>query len=170
MKTILNVRIDQELKDEIDRFAIEEGVSSSEFSRNILYDYLNYDEEEKTIREFGEPIETITIYVEKRIEKELSQLALWLFVNLYSKSFVNEQNLKTTKGLLENLSNNEKLSKELRFEFLKVLNDINRVMAEGIQNTSLYFNQSNNMYTLNYNLLFSEVYNLINKGFEDEES
>jgi len=168
MKKILNVRVDQELKDEIDRIAEEEGITSSEFARNTLYENLNYDEEEKTIREFVEPTETYTIYVGKNIKKELPLLALFLFVNLYSNSYSSEKNLSLAKGFLENLTKNDKLSNDLRFELLKVLNDINRVLAQGIQNTPLYFKSPNNMYTLNYNLLFTEVYNLINRDYRDE--
>jgi len=172
MKTLLNVRVDQEFKDEIERLAKEDGVSSSECARNILYDYLCYDEGSKTIWEEEEPSppgKKITVIIGPDIKKELPQLALWLFVNLYSRSYVTEQNLKTSKGFLENLSKNSILSNELRFEFLKVLNDINRVLSQGIQNTPLYFISPNNMYTLNFNLLFAEVYNLLNRDFIDEE-
>lgn len=168
MKTLLNVRVDQELKDEIDRLAKEDGISSSECARNILYDYLNYNEESKSLRLFEGPYERVVLYVEPDIKKELPQLVLWLIVNLYSNSYYTEQNLKFAKGALERLTKNIKLSSELRFEFLKVLSDINRVFTEGIHNTQLLFNVPNNTYTINFNLLFSEVYNLINRGYRDE--
>jgi len=168
MKTLLNVRIDQELKDQIDRLAIEEGISSSEFARNLLCQDLDYDEETKTFWvPDDEPI-VINVSEIPNIKKELPLLTLLLFINLYSNSYCTEQNLELAKGFLENLTKNDKLSNDLRFELLKVLNDINRVLAEGIQNTPIYFNSPNNMYTLNFNLLFSEVYNLINRDYRDE--
>jgi len=169
MKTLLNVRIDQELKDEIDRHAIEEGISSSEFARNLLCEHLEYDEETKTIWVPDEgPFEHCIITIPPDIKQELPQLALFLFVKLYSDSYYYEENLVTAKRFLENLTKNDMLSNDLRFELLKVLNDINRVLALGIQNEPLYFNSPNNMYTLNYNLLFSEVYNLISRNYKDE--
>lgn len=168
MKIILNVRIDQELKDEIDRIAIEDGISSSECARNILYDYLNYDEELKTLWHFVEPSEKVIVYVEPNIKKELPQLILWLFVNLYSNSYFNEQNLNNAKRVLENLTENCVLSNELRFELTKALSDVNRVLTQGIHNTSLFFIKPNNMYTVNFNLIFSEVKNLISRDYRDE--
>lgn len=168
MKTLLNVRVDQELKDEIDRLAEEDGISPSECARNILSDYLSYDEESKSILDLKVPMESMIIYVGPDIKKVLPQLSLWLFVNLYSSSYYNEQNLKFAKNTIDNLIDNYILSNELRFELLKVLNDINRVLAGGIQNTSLFFNKPNNMYTINFNLIFAEVYNLINRDFKNE--
>jgi hypothetical protein len=169
MKTLLNVRVDQELKDEIDRLAKEDGISSSECARNILCDYLNYNEESKTTWVYEEPVEKVILYIKPDIKKELPQLALWLFVNLYSDSYYTEQNLESAKGFLENLTKNDKLSNELRFEFLKVLNDINRALSLGIHNTPSFFVLPDNMYTLNFNLLFAEVYNIINTDYRDDK-
>ena len=167
MKEILNVRVDEELKNEIDRISKEEGITPSEYARSILYDYLGYDEKTKTfwVQE-GEPI-VINVSDISNIKKELPQLALLLFANLYSTGYYSEKNLEIAKGFLENLTKNDMLSNELRFEFLKVLTDINRVLAIGIQNTPVYFLSPDNMYTLDFDLLFDEVYDIINRDYSD---
>jgi len=167
MKQILNVRIDQEPKDEIDRISEEKGITPSEYARRILYIFLNYDEETKTFSvPAAEPI-VKKIPEFSNIKKELPLLALFLFANSYSDLFYTEQNLESAKGFLENLTKNDMLSNELRFEFLKVLTDINRVLAIGIQNTPVYFLSPDNMYTLDFDLLFDEVYDIINRDYSD---
>lgn len=50
---------------------------------------------------------------------------------------------------------------ELRFEFLKVLNDINRYLVEpDDQNKYFNFCYQSNLYAFNYSILFSEVWRL----------
>lgn len=177
MKQLLNVRVEPIIKDEIGRLAIEKGISPSEFCRNLLNESLEFDEYTKTFyKEDDAPPVVGSKYVVTKdgcynitnSEKELPLLLLFLFVNLYSTNFYDKQNLESAKTYLENLSNNPRLSNELHSEFSKALNDINRVLFMGVSNTSLNFIKPGNMYSLNYNLLFSEAYNLINRDYRDE--
>jgi len=178
MKEILSVKVDQELKDEVVRISEEQGISKSEFCRNLLNESLEFDEDTKTFYDEDDapPVIGSRIVVTENgcyditnSEKELPLAVLFLFVNLYSTNFYNKQNLESAKTYLENLSVNPTFSNELRSELLKALNDIKRVLSMGISDTSLNFTRPYNMYTLNFNLLYTEVYNLINRGYRDEK-
>ena len=167
MKTTITVRVEPELKDEIERNAQEEGLSPSEYTRNILCEYLDFyeDDDETEIVHMG----TVYLGESSNIKKELPQLALLLFVLLANSGYCTRTNVNTAKGFLENLTKNQKLSNELRFELVKVLNNINLLLVEGINYSGLHFIQQGNMYSLNYSLLFSEVYNLIGSDYEPEK-
>ncbi|GGZ72589.1 type II toxin-antitoxin system RelB/DinJ family antitoxin [Algibacter mikhailovii] len=168
MKKVLNVRIDQELKIEIDRISKEHGMSPSEYVRIILCEYLEYDEMTKTIQTKQSEMTRVIIDIPSDIRKDLPHLVLWLFVNLYSTSYITEGHLNNAKRILSEQIENNTLSNNLRFQFLKVLSDIDRVFAEGIQSSSVMFTKPNNMYTIDYNLIFTEVYSIIDRDYRYE--
>lgn len=47
MKINLNVKVEEFTRNEIVRLADEEGVSPSEYARNILNDFVGYEDEDR---------------------------------------------------------------------------------------------------------------------------
>ena len=169
MKKVITIRVEPELKDKIEELALEEGITPSEYTRNVLYDYLEYELNDSNYEEIDVSKTEVHLYETTNIKKELPQLSLWLLILLYSNGYCNERNIKIAKGLLENLTKDDTLSNDLRFELVKVLNNINLQLVEGISYNNLYFILPGNMYSLNYSLLFTEVYNLIGRDYAKGE-
>lgn len=169
MKQIITLRVEPELKDLIERKAQEEGITPSEYTRDILYDYLEYEMRDSNSEDNNSQSSEVHLYEISNIRKELPQLTLWLLILLHNSGYCNEKNVKIAKGFLENLTNDDTLSNDLRFELVKVLNNINLQLLEGISYNNLYFILPGNMYSLNYSLLFAEVYNLIGRDYAKGE-
>lgn len=169
MKQILNIRLEEELKNLIELEAREEGITPSELSRNILSEYFDYHPEFSDkfigVREIA-IVEISTSSSVKSVISDLTNSVLWLlYASINNRNFSYEH-LNENKVRLERLSKSIDLSNDLRFEFLKALNDINRVFFEGGQSQNLMFMHPNTMYTLNYQLLYAEVCRLISINYD----
>lgn len=160
---ILNIRVEESVKNEIELLASEEGISPSEYARNILNDYLGYDNEDRSeVVDFG----TINIDCSVPFHKDQQFIFLvsWLFSRgMYSYAPGDNTSLSSIKMMIEKAMNDFSFSNELRFEFLKVLNDINRCLFEAnAQGREFYFCQQGNMYTFDYSILINEVLRIFN--------
>ncbi len=162
MKTVLNIRVEESIKNEIERLAGEEGISPSEFARNILSDYLGYEEEDEnyTIESLGTMIIDCSIPFHKGDEFIL--FVSWLFSKgMYPNNMDNNSFVSYIKSMVEKAIIDYEFSNELRFEFLKVLNDINRCLIEpDVDAQQFNFCHQGNMYTFNYAVLISEVWRI----------
>jgi Ribbon-helix-helix protein, copG family len=165
MKTVLNIRVDQELKDKIEEIAYEEGLSTSEYARNILSEYLGFDEEQTFEVERIEFPSEVLIDVSKRFYEtnDFILLTTWLFTRHIYKNNDSIEFVSSVKAMLELATTDYKFSNELRFEFVKVLNDINRYLVEPDQEINAFqFSTPNNMYSFNYNLFINEIWRIFN--------
>ena len=159
MKTILNIRIEQGLKTCIEKSAKEEGITPSEFARNVLNDYLDYsDEDTPEIQHLGTVV--IPYISEFHKDKEFIMLLNWLYAKaIFPNSQKTRDFVSGMKIILEKAMADYEFSHELRFEFLKVLNDINRYLVEPDDNyKQFHFCYQGNLYAFNYSLLISEVW------------
>lgn len=159
MKVNLNVKVEEFTRNEIVRLANEEGVSPSEYARNILNDYVGYsDEDSSETRQ----LKTVVIaYISKFHEdKEFIMLLNWLYAKaIFPNSQETRKFISEMKIILEKAMADYEFSHELRFEFLKVLNDINRYLLEPDDTyKQFYFCYQGNLYAFNYSLLISEVW------------
>lgn len=163
MKVLLNARVSESVKELIEQLATEEGISVSQCTNNILKDYFDiYDDPIP----HDIPMNTVIIDCKPIFHKSSAciKLVCWLFNKyMYNNSSDTNQFILAIKGMVENAMTDYSFSNELRFEFLKVLNDINRYLIESDNNSKQFqFCIPNNMFTFNYSLLIKEVWNLSN--------
>ena len=164
MKINLNVKVEEHTRNEIVRLAEEEGITPSEYARNILNDYIGYlDEDDDFINEVNH-LGTVTIdcYSTFHKDKEFILLLNWLYYKgLFPDTTDNDAFVTYIKSLLEKAMLDYGFSNDLRFEFLKVLNDINRYLVEvDAHSKQFYFCRQSNMYTFSYNMFFAEVWRI----------
>ena len=162
MKVILNIRVEESIKEEIERLSQEEGISSSEFGRNILNDYLDFEDGEKIPERT--PTSTLVIDCTPPFHKDKRFISLtsWLFSKaLFPWSADSNAFITSVKSMIESALQDQVFHNDLRFEFLKVLNDINRYLIEPDSETKRFnFCIQNNLYSFNYNLLMKEVWRI----------
>lgn len=157
MKTLLNARVSEEVKECLEQQANEEGITVSLCTENILKDHFGiYDYEENIPRNTV----TIDISIPFRETPDYTLLITWLFTSyMYTNQGVSKPFITRIKSMLENAMADQSFSNELRFEFLKVLNDINRYLL-GPDDDSQKFNfcYSGNLFSFNYALFVDEIW------------
>ncbi|TCK67253.1 hypothetical protein DFQ05_1026 [Winogradskyella wandonensis] len=170
MKQTLTVRVEEDIKTHIENLANQYSITSSEYLRGIIEQHLidnDLIEEQDDFVDVHE-LEEIVIFVDswhKDIKDQLPKLTLWLFITKYSHNYCSLDILSNIKNYLENAVKSTIITPQLRFEFVKVLNNINIVIHEQGNLQNLQFTQAGNMYSLDYHLLFTAVYNLIDNNY-----
>jgi hypothetical protein len=161
MKTLLNARVSEEVKDSIERQALEEEISVSLCTDNILKEYFGLfdDQENENIPRYRVVID-ISIPFHKTPDYIL--LITWLFTkHMYTGYADPNQFISRIKSMIEIAMADSKFSNDLRFEFLKVLNDVNRYLFEpDSPSKQFHFCFSGNLVSFNYSLLINEVWKL----------
>ncbi|WP_047544866.1 hypothetical protein [Psychroserpens sp. Hel_I_66] len=158
MKSILNIRIDELLKKQIELAAQDEGMTASEYTRNILEGYFDFNQGENT--ENVIPIR-MTMYVSTPFHetKEYVFLITWLYskvVNPYV--YESNQQVLSIKRMLELAIKDQVFSNDFRFELLKVLNDLNNYLYQPDgTGKQFWFCVPNNMFSLDCNIMYNEI-------------
>ncbi|WP_149277639.1 ribbon-helix-helix domain-containing protein [Pareuzebyella sediminis] len=173
MKTTINLRIDDDLKYSLQELADESGTSLSDYLREVLHDHLNgsfYEEGEEYSdgEEYQTGIEGIVVLDGSGppIPFERTHDFLILVTWLFSKYMNSEDNnsievIQELKDKVEKSIHESSFSQELRLEFLKVLNDMNRFILEGdYPRKHFLFPIPGSAHSFNYYVLLNEIWSL----------
>ena len=173
MNTTINLRIKLEIKDDLEEMASLNNQTLSEYLREVINDHValkSYDEEyddsweesEYQENEIHEPTSLGIIIKSRDYEKTygFTSLLTWLFCKQMDPIDLNSKVvIQSLKVKVESVINESSFSQELKMEFVKVLNDINRFMAEpDYQNKQFLFSSINNQFSFNYYRLMNEVW------------
>lgn len=163
MDTTINLRIAIELKLELEEYANENNQSLSEYLRGLLQEHIEPKFDEDDFIESGE----VTILTSEAIyqyEKSYSftYLLTWLFCKQSHPIETNSKEvIRAMKNRVESAINESSFSSELKLEFVKVLNDINRFLVEpDYDHKQFIFPLANNHLSFDYYKLMNEIWSL----------
>lgn len=158
MKTNLNIRIEESLKIHIDELALKEDMTTSEFTREILESHFSYETDDEI------EIDRDVVFLEMPFHKteNFFLLIIWLLSRVHcQEESCDTIELTKIRQFIEDARGDAQISQELKWELLKVLNDINsRLFDSDITNSHFWFCYPNNMYSLNYSILIKELWKL----------
>lgn len=187
MEAKINLRIDEQVKIELEELALNDDLSLSEYLRELLkchvsgyhYESDDYDENievdlqpEKygvSSRLIIRNLDVDTIDASESLKNyryeqnfEFTCLFAWLFAkHLNPLGHFNKPFLKDVKLKVEKVIESSSFSQELKMEFVKVLNDLNRYIAEPDYNgKKFYFSDYSSAVRFNYYMLLNEVLSL----------
>ncbi|MFC0604588.1 ribbon-helix-helix domain-containing protein [Winogradskyella pulchriflava] len=161
METKINLRIEEFVKESLEKSAKEDGKSLSEYIRGILREYVEFEIEAPIQQESKFP-EIVFIDTDKGYEStfEFTYLLTWLFCKYMSPVDINHVDaINALKRRVELVVSESTFSQELKMEFVKVLNDLNRFLVEPpYEGKQFYFSIPNNHLSFNYNMLMNEIW------------
>lgn len=169
METKISIRVDEFTKNQLETFAQNESKTLSTYVRELLNDHVRLDlyEDEYEVLESYVPSEYPKEYcidIKPEFEKSygFTFLLTWLFAKgMNNTCTCSKDNLRDLKVLVESVIEFSSFSNELKMEFVKVLNDINRVLVEANNSSKqFYFSIANHQGSFNYYLLMSEVWSV----------
>ncbi|MDG4714618.1 hypothetical protein [Winogradskyella marincola] len=169
METKISIRVDDFTKNQLETFAQNESKTLSTYIRELLNEHVSLDlyEDEYEVLESPETYEYPKEYcIDIKPEFEKSYGFTFLLTWLFAKSMNNactcsKDNLRDLKALVESVIDSSSFSNDLKMEFVKVLNDINRVLVEANSSSNqFYFSIANHQGSFNYYLLMSEVWSV----------
>ncbi|SDH09556.1 DUF6364 family protein [Winogradskyella thalassocola] len=161
MNTKINLRIDEYTKEALDEYASQEGKQLSEYIRDILRNHVglipNHIEDEYFVIPQLEVIDALNEYENSY---DFTYLLTWLFCRyMFPIETNSEEAIQSIKRRVELAINESGFSQELKLEFMKVLNDINRFLVESeYERKQFYFPLKNHQLSFNYNLLMNEIW------------
>lgn len=159
MNTKINLRIDEYVKAKLEAYALDEGKNLSEYIRDVLGDHVGVL---KDHNEYCNIPDTYTYYITNDFEKsyEFTYLLTWLFSKyMFPVDKNSKDSIRALKERVEKVINESSFSQELKMEFVKVLNDMNRFLVESdYEGKQFYFSIYNNQSSFNYNLLMNEIW------------
>ena len=122
-KCILNIRVSEEFRNDLEYQALESETTLSELARHVLWEYLYYEDEE------------LNSVVPEKIPFSQSFrftfLTAWLFAKFMTPVEHNAKNvIQGIKTVLDEAVQDNTLSNALKFELSKVGYDINRYLQE----------------------------------------
>ncbi|MBD0833754.1 hypothetical protein [Aestuariibaculum sediminum] len=163
----INLRIDQDVKLGLEELAREENQTLSVYLRTLLSDHVEqFQVDHDGIPEvvyLGIPAKKLTKGYEQTFE--FTALLTWLFCR-YTNPIepASKEALKGIKSKVESVINSSGFSQELKMEFLKVLNDLNRFLLEpDYQYKQFAFSVMGNHQSFNYDRLINEIWSLEKK-------
>jgi hypothetical protein len=167
MDTAINLRIDFDLKLELEELAIENNQTLSEYLREQLQEHVDYISSEDDFNISGEKL-TLTNEVVYEYEKsfDFTYLLTWLFCKQSHPIDTNSNEaIKAMKNRVELVINESsfsvELKVELKVEFIKVLSDINRFLIEpDYEHKQFIFSCPNHHLSLDYYKLMNEIWSL----------
>tara|TARA_R110000744_G_scaffold36132_3_gene83568 strand:- start:2418 stop:2891 length:474 start_codon:yes stop_codon:yes gene_type:complete len=149
--TVLNIRVSEELKTDLEDLAYQSEDNVSELVRHILLEYV-YDNDELEIEQ---QITFNNTY-------EFTCLAVWLFSKqMYPVELNPKEAIITIRILLEKAIMEHSFTESLRSEFKKVLFDVERLLdEENYPNKQFWFCIPGYESSFNYILFINEVWSL----------
>ena len=168
MEAKINLRIDETIKAGLEEFANDSGQTMSEYLRELLTNHvlesnfedgIDYDSLPKEIT-----ISTTSEAINKNYEQtfEFTYLLTWVFCK-YMRPVENngKEVIKQLKSRVELVIHESAFSIELKFEFMKILNDLNRFLLEPeYENKQVVFSIPNNHLSFDYYKLMNEIWSL----------
>lgn len=163
MDTKINLRISEYTKGKLEEDAESYGTTLSQYVREILDDHVGlekyFDEDDEVLEGSTQVVAVPSL---KAFEKTLkfTQLSIWLFYKyMYPIDTNHKVAIRTIKQYVEMTIDESSFSRELKIEFLKVLTDINRFLAEpDYERKQFYFSISNHQLYFNYGMLINEIW------------
>ena len=163
MDTTINLRIDINLKLELEELAHENSESLSEYLRHLLQEHVEYASDEDHFIGSGE-----TLFINNKdfneYEKtfDFTYLLTWLFCKQSHPIDTNSKEvIKAIKNRVELVINDSSFSYELKLEFIKILNDINRFLIEpDYKQKQFIFSCPNHHLSFDYYKLMNEIWSL----------
>lgn len=155
-KYLLSTRVEKELKDSVEHLAEVNETSTSEYLRSILerecysnpvkkLDSLNTQNQNEWTLSFSQ-------------KKEYNGLLLWLLQSKIAVYNVKRRELVKFKEYAELAFKDVTLSNQLRFEYLKVFEDLKRFLKISNEYSSGFkFNKPDNKFSFDFDLLFNEL-------------
>lgn len=171
MKTTINLRIDEDLKTSLQELSDDYGVSLSDYIREILENHLNDFSNDEESLDFEEENDLPVLHFSPTpFERTygFTVLLAWLCYTYIQPEYNgNTDVLLALKSKVEKAINQSRFSKELKLEFLKVLNDINRCLIEPNDKQNYFtFSRPGSPHSFNYYQLMNEIWKL---EFEEYE-
>ncbi|WP_179321189.1 DUF6364 family protein [Winogradskyella helgolandensis] len=161
METKINLRIEYNIKEKLDEYASQEGMHLSEYIRNIFRNHVGIKSEVSEEVYIDLP-KTLIKNTFNEYEKsfDFTYLLTWLFHKyIFPLGSNNKDVIKTLKQRVERTINESSFSQELKLEFVKVLNDINRFLVESeYEKKQFYFPLKNHHLSFNYDMLMNEIW------------
>ncbi|WP_418637045.1 ribbon-helix-helix protein, CopG family [Winogradskyella sp.] len=159
MDTKINLRIDKDLKETLEDYALDEGKNLSEYIRDVLEDHIELKKDDFDDALFP-VISVVSLTNDFEKSYEFTYLLTWLFSKyMYPVDKNSKDSIRVLKEIVEKVISKSSFSQELKMEFVKVLNDINRFLVESdYEGKQFYFSIYNNQSSFNYNLLMNEIW------------
>lgn len=168
MDSKINLRIEANIKFGLEELASENNQSLSEYLRDLLTEHvLDPTGFEEDFIDLDNPdsyidLGTVTIDAAKNYEQsfDFTYLVVWLFCRYMHPVETNDKAvIKNIKSKVERVINESSFSQELKLEFVKVLNDINRFLVEpDYQNKQFYFPTFNHLLSFDYYRMMNEIW------------
>ncbi|WMI64084.1 hypothetical protein RBH94_08370 [Aestuariibaculum sp. YM273] len=161
MEAKINLRIDDEIKFRLEELAIENGQTLSEYSRDLLTDHVNEFYSDEEYPEEVVHLGTVTIDISEKFEKtfDFTYLVAWLFSKYMCPTEIDDRaTVRTLKYYVEKVIDRSSFSLELKLEFVKVLNEINRFLVEPYcEDKKFQFASLDGSVSFDYNRLLDEI-------------
>lgn len=166
MDSKINIRIDEDTKFKLEELALESNLSLSEYLREFLNDHVDdYYEEESNHENLGTVLIDICPkenLIDFKQSTEFTYLLIWLFAKYLEPVETNDKHfVQDLKARIEKVISSSSFSVELKMEFVKVLNDINRFLVEpDYDDKKFNFCIPSRIESFNYWTLINEVLSL----------
>lgn len=161
MDTKINLRIDECIKDSLEEQAIVEGISLSEYIRRILTDHIGLELDDEFF-ELQENQASKVMILSYSYEKtfDFTNLLTWIFCKyLYPIDTNSKEVITALKQKVELVISESTFSQDLKMEFVKIFNDINRFLGEpDYTNKQFYFPIPNLQSSFNFTMLMNEIW------------
>ena len=139
----INLRVSDELKDQIEELGFEQNRSISEVTRSIIEEYFNEDNIDEN--EDFKVLQSI----------EVLKLIIWIYdKRIDPNNFKNKSELSGFVFTIFSIKNSVDFSNELKLEFDKILRDVKRVInSDDIFTGYFNFPLEDNNYSFDFKLL-----------------
>ena len=166
MDSKINLRIDENTKLGLEEMASYNNQSLSQYLRELLTDHV-LDSHEVDDEDFIDISDSIEVFDSnecnlKQYEQsyDFTYLLTWLFYKSMNPQDVNSKTVLTSlKNKVELVINESSFSQELKLEFVKILNDLNRFLVEPeYEHKQFFFSTTNHPLSFDYFRLMDEIW------------
>ena len=153
-KCILNIRVSEEFREDLEYLALESETNLSDYIRNILWDSLYYEEDDM--------LDPDTKEVPFSQSFKFTFLTAWLFAKYMCPVEHNPKNvIQGIKTLMDEAEMDTTLSNALKYELSKVVYDMNRFLEEPeYTGKQFQFPIPNHPGSFDYVLLVTEIWTI----------
>ncbi|MCM4169816.1 hypothetical protein DHD08_19235 [Arenibacter sp. H213] len=154
-KCILNIRVTEEFRNDLEYRVSESETNLSDYIRNILWDSLYYEEDEYFNQAHDDDVSFSKSF-------KFTFLTAWLFTKyMYPVEHNTKNVIQEIKAIVDEAIQDTTLSNALRYELSKVTYDINRFLNEpNYLDKQFQFPIPNHQGSFDYTVLFNEVWTI----------
>ncbi|NRD19509.1 hypothetical protein HNV08_05580 [Winogradskyella eckloniae] len=166
MDTTINLRLGADVKLQLEELASYNIQTLSQYLRELLTDHV-LDHNEVDDEFFIDIPDSVEIFKSneqkpKRYEQsyDFTYLLTWIFYkSMNPQDFNNKTLLTSIKNRVELVINESSFSQELKLEFVKILNDLNRFLVEpNYEHKQFFFSTTNHPLSFDYFRLMDEIW------------